>query len=228
MNHFVAFPLLLPMLDARLDASPPPEGLRRFAAEDRHVTVAFLGPCGLERAQAAWRVMASLPLPTFEVELGAVVPMGNPRRYSALAALVIGSERFTAWSVRARDLALRAAELPTDKLASARRPPHRPACREPSARRLPAGETTSLVASRGKGWRRPHDEPQETRALRPHATLARPTRRADESKRAAGLAWARALDVRGLPARLDRLALYGWSADRARRLFAIEAERASE
>ncbi len=181
MNHFVAFPLALPALDARLDASPPPEGLRRFAPEDRHVTVAFLGPCGPERAQAAWRAVASLPLPTFDVELGAVMPMGNPRRYSALAALVAGSEPFTAWSIRAREIVLRAAELP-----------------------------------------------EETRVLRPHATLARPTRRADESARAEGLAWARALDVRGLRARLDRLGLYGWSADRARRLFVIEAERAAD
>ncbi len=39
-----------------------PAGMRRFAPEDRHLTVAFLGPCGEERPQrpgGPWRRCAT-------------------------------------------------------------------------------------------------------------------------------------------------------------------------
>jgi 2'-5' RNA ligase len=66
----------------------------------------------------------------------------------------------------------------------------------------------------------------ETRAPKPHVTLARPSRQASDAARAAGLIWAEQLDVRWVSARLDRVALYTWSeGNRRERLFRIVAER---
>jgi 2'-5' RNA ligase len=67
---------------------------------------------------------------------------------------------------------------------------------------------------------------REQRAPKPHVTLARPRSNASEAARRAGLAWASALDVRAIEARLDRIALYTWSeGNRRERLFRILAER---
>ena len=66
---------------------------------------------------------------------------------------------------------------------------------------------------------------REKRPAKPHVTLARPMRRATDEARAAGLAWAAALDLRSVRARLDRIALYTWSVDRHERLFRIVTER---
>ena len=66
---------------------------------------------------------------------------------------------------------------------------------------------------------------REKRAPKPHVTIARPGRRATEQARIAGLAWAAGLDLRGVGARLDRIALYTWSeGNRRERLFRIAAE----
>lgn len=65
---------------------------------------------------------------------------------------------------------------------------------------------------------------EDTRAPKAHVTIARPFR-AKESERAAGLAWARGLDLRGVRATLDRIALYTWSESRKERLFRIVDER---
>jgi 2'-5' RNA ligase len=68
---------------------------------------------------------------------------------------------------------------------------------------------------------------REKRDPKPHVSIARPQRRATEAARAAGLAWAAALDLRAIEARLDRIALYTWSeGNRRERLFRIVAERA--
>jgi 2'-5' RNA ligase len=67
---------------------------------------------------------------------------------------------------------------------------------------------------------------REQRPPKPHVTIARPQRRASEAARQAGLAWAAGLDLRGVGAKLDRIALYTWSEDdRRERLFRIVAER---
>ncbi len=55
----------------------------------------------------------------------------------------------------------------------------------------------------------------ETRAPRPHVTLARLMRRAKAQDREAALAWAHACNLDGVAARVDSLALYV-STDRAR------------
>jgi len=65
----------------------------------------------------------------------------------------------------------------------------------------------------------------EKRPPKPHVSLARPRGRASESDRQAGLAWAAALQLQSVHARLDRIALYTWSEMRRERLFQIVAER---
>lgn len=64
----------------------------------------------------------------------------------------------------------------------------------------------------------------DRRSPKAHLTLARPGRRAGEGERAAGLAWARTVDLSGVPLTLDRLALYTWSEDRRDRLFRVVEE----
>jgi 2'-5' RNA ligase len=65
----------------------------------------------------------------------------------------------------------------------------------------------------------------EARPPKPHVSIARPRHRASVADREAGLAWADALQLQGLSARLDRIALYTWSETRQERLFQIVAER---
>lgn len=65
----------------------PPPGITPFAAADLHLTIAFLGAIDAARAERAWRALA-WPLGALTVTLGEVVPMGPPRRYSALSCLL--------------------------------------------------------------------------------------------------------------------------------------------
>jgi len=64
-----------------------------------------------------------------------------------------------------------------------------------------------------------------TRPAKPHVTLARPRPRAPDAARDAGLAWARALDLRSVRQTLPRIALYTWAEVRRERLFRIVDER---
>jgi RNA 2',3'-cyclic 3'-phosphodiesterase len=66
---------------------------------------------------------------------------------------------------------------------------------------------------------------REKRAAKPHVTVARPRRRATPEDREAGLAWASALELGAVRARLDRIALFTWSERRLERLFRVVAER---
>lgn len=61
----------------------------------------------------------------------------------------------------------------------------------------------------------------EERALLAHVTLARMKRGAREPAVRAGVAWAKALPVAGVPAQLGPLSLYTWSEARAERLFRV-------
>ncbi len=66
---------------------------------------------------------------------------------------------------------------------------------------------------------------RRSRPAKPHVTVARPRPRASDADRAAGLAWARALDVSAVRQTLGRVALYTWAEVRRERLFRIVAER---
>lgn len=180
MSHgaswFLAWPLrALPEL-----ALPQlPANFRRFPHDDLHLTLAFLGTCGpdlAERTLSELRArLVAQPIDAFDVTLGAVVPMGPPRRYSALSALLdVGN-----------DTAAAAMSMLRDAL-------------------------TDVVAA-----------PRDTRDPKPHVTLARPQRKATDTDRQAGLAWASQVEFNSVGARLDRIALYTWNDNRSERLFQI-------
>lgn len=65
----------------------------------------------------------------------------------------------------------------------------------------------------------------EKRPPKAHVTIARPKMRPKDADRVCGLEWARSLDLSGVSARLDRIALYTWHENRPARLFRIVAER---
>lgn len=67
---------------------------------------------------------------------------------------------------------------------------------------------------------------RETRAPKAHVTIARPARRATDDERAAGLDWARTIDLHAERVRLDRVALYTWDETRETRRFRVVVERA--
>jgi 2'-5' RNA ligase len=66
---------------------------------------------------------------------------------------------------------------------------------------------------------------RDKRPPKPHVTIARPMRRADEQDRTAGLQWASTVDLSHVVQTLDRIALYTWNELRRERLFRIVAER---
>lgn len=88
-NWFFAFPV-----DGAFVRELPavPKLIRLFHPDDVHLTLAFLGGTGEEPARRALGVLdaslADKPLAALDVTLGDVVPMGSPRRYTALSALL--------------------------------------------------------------------------------------------------------------------------------------------
>ena len=115
-SWFVAFPVNAEDWFAGLSSAPA--GTRLVAAVDLHLTVAFLGAVGESRARAAFDVLPPLALRRIEIRLGAVVPMGNPRRPSALSALVRPTDTdgrsIAEVLAAARDMMLEAAVLPRE------------------------------------------------------------------------------------------------------------------
>jgi 2'-5' RNA ligase len=111
-NWFIGIPVPGDAIMSRVPAVPP--GITRFAASDLHLTVAFLGACGEERARAGWDALA-LPLAPLSATLAAVVPMGPERRWSALSALLDeGRAAIESAIGAARDAACEAAGAPID------------------------------------------------------------------------------------------------------------------
>lgn len=102
---------------APLMAGAPPE-LRALHPRDLHLTVAFLGPCGEARARDAWAAAAGAALRPRPVTLGAVTPMGNPRRPSAISVLLDeGRDAVAAYMATVQAAALEAAGLPPEARA---------------------------------------------------------------------------------------------------------------
>jgi len=179
-SWFVAFPVSGVSWFTRL--APPPVGTRVLAAADLHLTVAFLGNVGEARARTAFRGLAPAAIQAFEILLGPIVPMGNPRRPSALSALVERTDRegrsIAELLTAPRDAILEAAALPT-----------------------------------------------ETRAMKPHVTLARLRRRAGVDERQSALTWAAACDLASTRIGLDRIGLYTAARDRTERAYDIVESR---
>ncbi len=112
-NWFVALPVRDPgWLEA---IAPPPAGTRGFAPGDLHVTVAFLGRVGRAAAYRAYAESRYWSVGTTCARLTRVVPMGGPRRGSALSALFgDGREAIVAAIARARGPMLAAAGASPD------------------------------------------------------------------------------------------------------------------
>lgn len=114
-NWFVGLPTSLEER-VRTALASPPRGVRLFHPEDVHLTVAFLGAVDEAHARAAFVACLPFPLAPLVATLGTVKPLGNPRRPSAIAALVDEGNAALADALRARrDVALAAADLPPER-----------------------------------------------------------------------------------------------------------------
>lgn len=113
-NWFVALPVAPGPWLARLGALPA--GVRAFHPDDLHLTVAFLGAVDETRAHAAFARALPLPLAPCDATLGDVVPLGNPRKPSALSARVVAGEAEIARAMTAvRDAICDAAGAPREQ-----------------------------------------------------------------------------------------------------------------
>jgi len=116
-NWFVALPV---PAQAWLEAlTAPPVGARLFASDDVHITLAFLGPVGEERARAAWEAARRLPPASpFRFLPGALSPFGPRRRPSAWAVEPLdGAPRLAAFIEAARGPVAEAAGCSVDPRA---------------------------------------------------------------------------------------------------------------
>ncbi|MCU0685786.1 MAG: hypothetical protein MUF34_26690 [Polyangiaceae bacterium] len=161
-NWFIGLAVAAPGLRERLGEPPP--GVSLLHPDDLHLTLAFLGDVGEERARLAWAERGRLgPLgPSTRFDFGSIVGLGNRRRPSALSAcLGSGEAKLGAAIGRVRDAMQDAAGAERE-----RRPPL------------------------------------------PHVTIARVRRSASEQEHGAALAWARDVDLGGLGALVEQIALY--------------------
>lgn len=94
----------------RLVPEPPPR-VRLFGASDLHVTLGFLGAVQEDDARLAWATVGDFE--SFQPVAGSfsgVEPLGNPRKPSALSAIVQdGKESMAAMIAEARSTVLAAA-----------------------------------------------------------------------------------------------------------------------
>jgi 2'-5' RNA ligase len=101
-NWFFAFPLDGAFV---LQLPEPPAAIRRYHAEDVHLTLAFLGGVGeaaAERALAALDARLAQETPAaLQVSLAEVVPMGSRGKYSALSALLAQGRQETSACITA-------------------------------------------------------------------------------------------------------------------------------
>ena len=101
----------------RLPPSPP--HVRVFTASDLHVTLGFLGSVEEGEAQKAWALVDGFR--SFRLVRGSfsgVKPLGNPRKPSALSAIVdVGREALSEMIVEARSSLLEAAGARPDTRA---------------------------------------------------------------------------------------------------------------
>jgi len=105
-NWFFGFPIDGAFV---LELPPLPKNFRRFHQDDVHMTLAFLGGCGEEKALAALAALderiAKTPITSLDVSFAEIVPMGSPRHYTALSAVLAeGREAATARVTEYRDL----------------------------------------------------------------------------------------------------------------------------
>lgn len=93
-----------------------PSSVRRFHPADLHLTVAFLGSVDEVAAAEAWSIANNWPSGAVEITLGCVAPMGNPRRASALSALLVdGHDEIAAGIAACQNVFLEAAGRPPER-----------------------------------------------------------------------------------------------------------------
>lgn len=195
-NWFLALPLP-PAAGWQQAALPLPAGLQALHPEDLHLTLAFLGPCGPERAAAAWQALAGLRSPALTITAGPWRAFGSQRRPSAYGVSVEqGNAALTALMQRWAPLA-RLAAAP----ASSTAPPA-------SGCTGPAGSAAAVASPSGRRTPQP--------PTLPHITLARPQRRSPTAEAGEDRlpAWLASAPRPAGPARLQELALYRWSSSR--------------
>src|SRR5262249_31073633 len=111
-NWFFGFPIDGAFVN---DLPDVPASVRRYHADDIHLTLAFLGGCGQDAANRALHALdarlESAPIRAMNTTLGEAVPMGGSRRtYSALSALLDeGRAEVTACITAVRDVLTEAA-----------------------------------------------------------------------------------------------------------------------
>lgn len=179
-NWFIGIPLVDDWVPRALTGVP--RGLRTFRGEDIHITIAFLGAVGSERATAAWDAMIhdsdgarrTLVAP-FDVTLGRVLPFGQPSQPSSLSVVP----------------------------------------------QYEAGPCTEFITRHRNRLRIAAGISQETRTVRPHATIVRIKRRAVPAVRQAALDWAATVPPLNEIVTLREVALYTWTDDRREQLFRI-------
>jgi RNA 2',3'-cyclic 3'-phosphodiesterase len=129
---------------------PPANKTSVFHPDDLHLTIAFFGRVGEDRALAGWERFR-WPLGRTTVSLGEVVGLGDPRRPSALSALLVrGREDVERAMGESRGVAIEAAGAEPDK-----RPPKahvtlaRPSRSASSRERARAVEWAKTIDLRG-------------------------------------------------------------------------------
>ena len=83
-NWFIGWPVSLP--PGWLHSLEPPPRMRVLHPDDLHATVAFLGDVSEAAARRAWGALPDCLEGPHVATWGDIVPMGPPRRYSALSA----------------------------------------------------------------------------------------------------------------------------------------------
>lgn len=108
-NWFVGLPVPAADWFAPLVAGAP-SCVRLFHPDDVHITVAFLGRAGEERALRAWEVVRDLRCEPIEVTLAELKGFGSSRRPSALSVTIAeGHDEVAALIARLRGPMIEAA-----------------------------------------------------------------------------------------------------------------------
>lgn len=108
-NWFIGFPVHAWEDYERIFAGAP-SNVRRFHPLDLHITLAFLGNVGPERARMGWQTLSNLSRDSIRISLGRLLPFGRPDHPSAYSFILEkGREETIALIKEVRDDAIDAA-----------------------------------------------------------------------------------------------------------------------
>lgn len=142
-NWFIAFPISAGNWYETV-ITKVPAGIKSFEPIDLHITFAFLGPVGIEKAMLAWDRAQQLTIPPLQISLAAMTPFGNPMKPSAYAfTLNKGRDELAAILVNYRDELLRLSGKKEDKYPNPT--PHLTVARPPR-------DASDELRKRGTDW----------------------------------------------------------------------------